>query len=110
MEDVEKYGFTIGCPGCRAKNRGEIGVNHNVECRQRIEEKMRMDDPERYMRTLGRLAEGTLKEGTLKGDERQEGGEQRKHKGESRGYCVWSEVCWLETTTWQSRRLKHSFA
>ena len=35
---------------------------------------MRVDDPERYMRTLGRLAESTLKEGTLrkgKGDERQ---------------------------------------
>ena len=41
------------------------------------EEKIREDDPERYMRTLGRLAEGqeadTLKAGTLKegrGDER----------------------------------------
>ena len=72
-DDLNKYGFTIGCPGCKAKNRGNVGVNHSEECRQRIEEKIREDDPERYNRTLGRLAEGTLKAGTLKegrGDER----------------------------------------
>ena len=69
-DDLQKYGYTLGCPGCRAKNRGEVGVNHSEECRQRIEEKIRVDDPERYNKALGRLAEGTLKEGTLKGDER----------------------------------------
>ena len=70
MDDLEKHGFTVGCPGCKAKNRGETGVNHSEECRQRIEEKIRIDDPERYNRTLGSLAEGPLKGGTLKGDER----------------------------------------
>ena len=51
-DDLNKYGFTIGCPGCNAKNRGNIGANHSEECRQIIEEKMRGDDPERYNRTL----------------------------------------------------------
>ena len=37
MDDLEKYGYTVGCPGCRAKNRGEVGVNHSEECRQRID-------------------------------------------------------------------------
>ena len=43
-------------------------MNHREECRQRIEEKMRVLDPERYHRTLGGLATGTLKERA--GDER----------------------------------------
>ena len=73
-DDFDKYGYTIGCPGCRAKNRGDISVNHSEECRQRIEQEIREDDPERYNRALGRLAEGILKESTLRqgrGDERQ---------------------------------------
>ena len=69
MDDLDKYGFTTGCPGCKATNRGEFSVNHSEECRRRVEEKMRADVPERYSRTLVRLAEGTLlKEG--RGDER----------------------------------------
>ena len=47
MEDLDKYGHTIGCPGCRAKNRGEVGVNHNEDYRRRIEETIRVNDPER---------------------------------------------------------------
>ncbi len=34
-------GFTVGCQGCRAVNRGLPAVNHNEECRVRIEEQMR---------------------------------------------------------------------
>ena len=80
-DDLDKYGYTFGCPGCRAKNRGDIAVNHSEECRRRIEEKIREADPERYMRTLGRLAEGTLKEGTLKeGTLRKEKGHERRAK------------------------------
>ena len=43
-------------------------MNRSKDCRPRIEEKIRVDDPGRYMRTLGRLARGTLEEG--KGDDR----------------------------------------
>ena len=69
LDDLEKYGYTTGCPGCKAKNRGQTGVNHNEECRSRIEEKIRKEEPERYDKTLGRLAEGVVqKEG--RGDER----------------------------------------
>ena len=31
LDDLEKYGYTTGCPGCKAKNRGQTGVNHNEE-------------------------------------------------------------------------------
>lgn len=62
IEDLDKYGYTLGCTRCQANNRGEAGVNHNEDCRSKNEEKMRVGAPERYARTPGRLAEGTLKE------------------------------------------------
>ena len=31
-QDLDNYEMTIGCPGCRAKNRGEISANHSEEC------------------------------------------------------------------------------
>ena len=52
---LQMYGYTIGCSECRARSRGDIGVNHGEDCRQRTEEKIREDDPERYNRALGRL-------------------------------------------------------
>ena len=58
-----KYGFPSGCAGCQPKNRGEIRVNHNEECRRRIEKEMRKEEPDRYKKTLGRLAERVVKEG-----------------------------------------------
>ena len=76
MDDLDKYGFTIGCLGRRAKNRMEICVKHSDDCRQRIEEKIRVEDPERCNRTLGRLAEGTLNHGKPKmAESKQEGRE-----------------------------------
>ena len=35
-EDLEKYGYTVGCPGCRAANRGATAVGHTEACRTRI--------------------------------------------------------------------------
>jgi hypothetical protein len=37
-EDLEKFGFTTGCPGCRAANNGSISVGHSEERRERITE------------------------------------------------------------------------
>ncbi len=31
-EDLEKFGFATGCPGCRAANRGSTAVGHSEEC------------------------------------------------------------------------------
>ena len=59
--DFEKYGFTTGCPECRSKSRMDFFVNHSEYCRQRFQEKMRVEDPDRYNRTSGGLAEETLK-------------------------------------------------
>ena len=33
-----KFGFTVGCNGCTAINRGQQSQNHNEVCRKRIEE------------------------------------------------------------------------
>ena len=42
--DLEKYGVTPGCPGCLAKQRGEIAKRgHSEACRKRIEGMMRHD-------------------------------------------------------------------
>ncbi len=37
-EDLEKFGYTVGCPGCRAANRGATAVGHTEACRKRIVE------------------------------------------------------------------------
>ena len=40
-EQVRIHGFTVGCPGCRAINRGMPAVNHTEECWKRFEDTMR---------------------------------------------------------------------
>jgi len=36
-EDLKKYGYTIGCDGCKAASRGKVHQGHSEECRKRIE-------------------------------------------------------------------------
>ena len=46
--ELEKYGFTPGCPGCIAKQRGEVAKRgHSEACRKRIEDMMRQDGDDR---------------------------------------------------------------
>ena len=46
--ELEKYGFTAGCPGCTAKQRGEVAKKgHSEACRKRIEDMMRQDEKDR---------------------------------------------------------------
>ncbi len=35
--DLEKPRFAVGCPGCRAANRGSTAVGHTEECRKALE-------------------------------------------------------------------------
>ena len=59
--DFEKHGYTDACEGCRRVMAGSMTLRpHTTECRQRIEEKMGKDVPERYDKTLGRSIEGLL--------------------------------------------------
>ena len=59
--DIEKYGSTVGCPGCTAANRGGVSVPHNDKCRERIESNINTDDPERVGKALSRMVEGLEK-------------------------------------------------
>ena len=44
-KEIEKYGYTDGCPGCDAKKRGEVARRgHSEKCRRRIEGKMKEDE------------------------------------------------------------------
>ena len=44
-KEIEKYGYTDGCPGCDAKKRGEVARRgHSEKCRRRIEEALRNDE------------------------------------------------------------------
>ena len=46
--ELHKYGFTPGCPGCIAKQRGEVAKRgHSEACRKRIEGMMRQDGEDR---------------------------------------------------------------
>ena len=44
--DLEKYGFTAGCPACDGVQIGRrsTGVHHTQLCRDRIEECLRQED------------------------------------------------------------------
>jgi len=50
-EFIRMVGFTVGRPGCRAVNRGPPAVNHNEECRKRVE------GDEKVMRSDERIRE-----------------------------------------------------
>ena len=39
-EDYEKYGYSTGCPGCRALLTGTTKQKHTPQCRQRMEKEM----------------------------------------------------------------------
>ena len=39
-EDYEKYGYSRGCPGCRALLTGTTKQKHTPQCRQRMEKEM----------------------------------------------------------------------
>ena len=54
-EQVRMQGFTLGCPGCRAVNRGIPAVNHSEECRKRFEGNMRDKGDERVIRADKRV-------------------------------------------------------
>ena len=65
-EDLEKYGRTPGCRGCRDEGKGKYRVAHNDQCRGRIAKLMEKDEEgrqklqrerERQMRWTERLAE-----------------------------------------------------
>ena len=54
---MEKFGYTTGCPGCRAVNRGTTAANHSEECRSRIAEELEKVGDVRLERENERLFE-----------------------------------------------------
>lgn len=57
-EDLEKYGYTAGCDGCRRPKAGLTGYKHHTtECRKRMETIMGVDRHQRFERTLNRRLE-----------------------------------------------------
>ncbi len=48
-DDLEKFGYTAGSPGCRAANRGTIAVNHSEGCRTRFAEEFEKVGDERLV-------------------------------------------------------------
>ena len=54
---MEQFGYTAGCPGCRAANRGTTAANHSEECRKRLAEELEKVGDERLVRETERLFE-----------------------------------------------------
>ena len=49
QRELDKYGFTPGCPGCEVKRRGGIAKSgHNQKCRERIEQLMKDDEDDKW--------------------------------------------------------------
>ena len=76
--DLDKYGLTPGCPGCLAKQRGEIAKRgHSEACRRRIEGMMKDDvDDRKRLKHQRRGLHTTLLAGSKK----------KKEKGRRRGF------------------------
>ncbi len=57
--DLEKYGFTAGCPACDGVQIGRrsTGVHHTQLCQDRIEECLRKEDNPRVVRFEARQEE-----------------------------------------------------
>ena len=56
-DDLQKFGYTAGCPVCRAVNRGATAANHSEECRSRIAEELEKVGDVRLDRKQDRLLE-----------------------------------------------------
>ncbi len=46
--DLQRYGYTKGCEGCKAILRKGPHQSHNEECRKNVEAKMKEAEPEKY--------------------------------------------------------------
>ncbi len=55
--DLEKFGLAVGCPGCRAANRGSTVVGHTDENAKRIMEELEKAEYERIERETERFFE-----------------------------------------------------
>ena len=73
-DDLEKFGYTTGCPGCRAVNRGTTAANHTEECRSRIAEELEKVGDVRLERENERLFE------YLEEEEKKKAGASTKEK------------------------------
>ena len=49
---IEKYGYTGGCPGCEAMNRGDEPKNHSENCREAYKQLLQQKDPEKYAKEM----------------------------------------------------------
>ena len=72
-EQVRMMGFTVGCPGCRAVNRGQPAINHSEECRNIMEVHLRGQGDDRVARADER---------TRRPAEAEAGGERKRARGE----------------------------
>merc|ERR1711973_169910 len=54
-KDVEKYGATAGCEGCKAAVRGGEARPHTEECRARIEAEMAKAKDTKWERTNDKI-------------------------------------------------------
>ena len=92
-EDLEKYGYTVGCPGCRAANRGTAAANHTEERRKRIGEELEKVGDQRLERETGTLLEYLEEEESKKKRARaSEGNGDGKPSASSSGPAVAEEA------------------
>ena len=52
---LARFGYTVGCPGCRAAVRGKEAQSHSEECRKRIEKELRKEGNQRLEKADERM-------------------------------------------------------
>ena len=81
-KNVEAYGHTKGCPGCRTMFQGGTRQAHTTECRERFRDLMK--DEDKVVKTLerGKDGGGDQEDGDEEAKKgREEGGEKRTEEG-----------------------------
>ena len=53
--DVQKYGCSMHCPGCRSVMTGTTARAHTEECRRRLEECLAEDEEPKYRSEAAKL-------------------------------------------------------
>ena len=74
--DVQKYGYSMNCPGCRSAMTGTTALAHTEECRRRLENCLAQDEETKFrseaakLRVEGWLASRVESTEKSRGDER----------------------------------------
>ena len=107
-KDVEKFGATPGCWGCRAVMSGATAAGHSEACRARITSKMTNDDCDRERVEIAEKRRCVLKDEPARrtGEKRLRSQRPRVSRMTNRRALLGLHRLGLQVTTWYIRWMR----